>query len=127
MFMRRLCIAVPIAIGMYPRKAQALQIASICKTNYREHFDKLNVTDENNILASYREELTKEWGFPQVIATLDEAIITELHYIHVLDLKPLSAKKRISLRKFLLPFLENIEDKEKHEFFLAIAKYYDVL
>jgi hypothetical protein len=127
MFMRRLCIAVPVAIGMFPRKAHAHQVASMCKVNYRDHFDKLNATDENNILASYRKELTQKWGFPQVVATLDESTINELHYILVLDLKPLSAKRRISLRKFLLPFLENIEDKDTHELFLAIAKYYDVL
>jgi hypothetical protein len=120
MFMRRLC-------GMYPRKAHAHQVASVCKANYREHFNKLNTTDENNILASYRKELTQKWGFPQVVATLDESTITDLHYILVLDLKPLSAKKRINLRKFLLPFLEDTKNKEKNEFFLTIAKYYDVL
>lgn len=127
MFMRRLCMAMPVAIGMYPRKAQAYQATSMCKGSYREHFDKLNATDENNILLSYRKELTQKWGFPQVVNALDESTITDLHYILVLDIKPLSAKKRISLRKFLLPFLEDTKDKEKHEFFLAIAKYYEVL
>lgn len=125
--MRRLCVAMPVAIGMYPRKAYAHQVASTCNTNYRKHFEKLNAIDENNVIASYREELTKEWGFPHIIATLDESTITDLHYILVLDKKPLSAKTRIRLRKFFLPFLENTKDKEKHELFLAIAKYYDVL
>lgn len=123
MFTRRLCVAMPVAIGMYPRKAYAHPV----KVSYRDHFEKLNATDEKIVRAKYREELTKKCGFPHIIASLDDDTINELHYIYVVYSKPLNAERRIRLRNFLLPFLENIEEKEKHELFLAIAKHYEVL
>lgn len=123
MMMRRLCVAVPTAIVMYPRKAYAQQV----KASYREHFAKLNATDEKIVRENYKRELTKKFGYPKIIASLDNNTINELYYIHVMYSKPLSAERRIRLRTLLLPFLEDIDEKEKHELFVAIAKYYDIL
>lgn len=126
--MRRCLMLTSVSSIAYPRRSYAASqvLKAVNNESYRERFEKLNESDNKLVLEKYKQELTRTFGHPQVVSTLSNETINDLHYILALYSKPLSPEMRINLRNKLLPYLEK-SDKETQKLFEYILKYYDVL
>jgi hypothetical protein len=125
MLLKRYITYAPFAFILHPRW---LNIASCTpdKLNYRERIEQLNKIDESHKIRKYKEELSKTFGHSQVVSTLKEDMIDDLHYILVMYSKPLRVEQRISLRHRILKHLEN-PNHDAQKLLEYMMKYYEVL
>ena len=128
MLVRRCLMFASVSASVCPRRSHAAsQILQASKAeSYRERFEKLNESDNQLVLEKYKKEITRTFGHSQVVSSLSDETINDLHYILIMYSKPLSPERRITLRKLILPYLESY-DKETEKLFEYILKYYDLL
>lgn len=128
MLMRKCLMFASLSAMSCPRRCYAASqvIKAATTESYRQRFERLNESDNKLVIEKYKKELTKAFGHSQVISTLSDETINELHYVLKMYYKPLSPEMRIILRKKLLPYLES-KDKETQKLFEYILKYYEVL
>lgn len=128
MLVRRCLMFASVSASVCPRRSHAAsQILQASKAeSYRERFEKLNESDNQLVLEKYKNEIIRTFGHSQVVSSLSDETIGDLHYILVMYSKPLSPERRIRLRKLILPHLEN-SDEDTQKLFEYVLKYYDVL
>jgi hypothetical protein len=95
-------------------------------SSYRDRFAELNKIDQELLNDQRRADVSEEFGYPAVVAQLDNQIVHELDFTRALYSKPLTPQMRIRLRNLILPYLERSEGETK-EFFEAVLRHYDML
>jgi hypothetical protein len=123
MFAKRFLYLAPVSGIVFHRKAAYASQSPVMKSNYRDRFEQLNKEDTVLIIERYKSDLSKNFGYPHIIAGLDNDIVEHLHYVLALYTKPLSPERKISLRKYMLPHLEKSEG-ETLQFFEHLLTYY---
>lgn len=103
-----------------------------CNSNYKERFAALDKQDNIDVIQKYKDDLNKFYSqvLPQydkeVLETFDESMIQELHFMQVLDHKPISKERKIRIRKFFLPYLE-VDNKQQRDFLEDLLVYYECI
>lgn len=127
--MKRGVSLVPLAVaGFITFRAKKASASStrVPISTYRERIEQLNRLDKVCIADKYKEELTKAFGYPHVVASLNLDAIDDLHFILTVYSKPLSPEQRIRLRNKFLSYIENTEG-DTQRFFEDLLTYYEVL
>ena len=127
MMLSRCLLLVPAICVAHHRhlKAQSKQVVK-AHANYRERFEQLDKDDNKQINNKNRQDVSKKFGYPEVVSVLEQEIIDKLHYMIVMYDKPLCPERRIRVRATLLPYLESSEG-ERLKLFEHILEYYEVL
>lgn len=103
-----------------------------CNSNYKERFAALDKQDNIDVIQKYKDDLNKFYSkvLPQydkeVLEMFDESMIQELHFMQVLDHKPISKARKIRIRKFFLPYLE-VDNKQQRDFLEDLLVYYECI